>query len=297
MASPSSSSAAAATAEAPASRGSKTLAARPRSHSLTQATLPPSLQDSQVHVLKHPVVRHKITQLRRRDTSSKHFRELLKEITLYLGYEATSDFEVVDHVVETPAARHTGARLATRVAVVPIMRAGLGMVDPMLTILPMAVTHHIGMFNNKLSLLPVLYYNKLPARANVDVAIVLEPQIATSGTVGATIEILREWGGPELLIKVVSVVASRPGLETLLARWPNVQVFVAAVDDQLTEEGAIMPGAGDFGDRLFSTFEGDRASAGAPGHSDELNDGDGIAASASGSASASASAKAGKRKR
>eukprot|EP00612_Vaucheria_litorea_P002749 CAMPEP_0171458856 /NCGR_PEP_ID=MMETSP0945-20130129/4371_1 /TAXON_ID=109269 /ORGANISM="Vaucheria litorea, Strain CCMP2940" /LENGTH=202 /DNA_ID=CAMNT_0011984755 /DNA_START=121 /DNA_END=725 /DNA_ORIENTATION=+ len=154
-----------------------------------------------VNLCEHPVVAHKMTQLRRKETSSKHFRELMTEMTEYLGYRATADLETKPLEVETPVATFSGCEIATKVALVPIMRSGLGMVDAMLDVLPNAPVYHIGMYRNKESLVPVLYYNKLPAVCNVERTIVLEPMIATAGTIIATCDILEEWGAKEIHVE------------------------------------------------------------------------------------------------
>lgn len=242
-------------------------------------------------VLNHPVVRHKLTQLRRAETSSKHFRELVSEITLFLGIEATSDLQTEEVVVRvaqhrqkgmpTPAPRQssdddlnrsradggdltevmmqcTGVGLKTRVTFIPIMRSGLGLVDSMLSIVPMASVNHIGMYNNPDALLPVLYFSKLPAECTSDVAIVLDSQIGTGNTVVAAIDLLKEWAASKrdratapLRIKVCSIVASRYGANKLAALHPDVEVIVAAVDDEL-ENGLAVPGIGDPGGRMFN---------------------------------------------
>ncbi|TYZ60127.1 hypothetical protein PybrP1_005874 [[Pythium] brassicae (nom. inval.)] len=210
--------------------------------------LPPN---TEVVLAKHPVLHHKLTKLRDERTDSNLFRHVLREVTFYLGYEATYDLETTPKAIKTPISAHEGAELTTKVAVVPILRAGLGMVEPMLDLLPNATVHHIGMYRNKHSLLPVQYYNKLPKECNVDVAIVLEPVIATAGTIIATVAILKTWGVPK--IKIVSTIASKQGLQDLCAKHPDVQVFLGAIDDELTEEGYIYPGLGDAGDREFQT--------------------------------------------
>uniref|UniRef100_K3WUJ9 uracil phosphoribosyltransferase n=1 Tax=Globisporangium ultimum (strain ATCC 200006 / CBS 805.95 / DAOM BR144) TaxID=431595 RepID=K3WUJ9_GLOUD len=206
---------------------------------------------SQVTLAHHPVLHHKLTKLRDERTDSNLFRHVLREVTFYLGYEATYDLGTTPKKITTPIGEHEGAELSTRVAVVPILRAGLGMVDPMLDLLPNAVVHHIGMYRNKHSLLPVQYYNKLPKECNVDVAIVLEPVIATAGTIIATVAILKTWGVEK--IKIVSTIASKQGLQDLFSKHPDVEVFLGAIDDALTEEGYIFPGLGDAGDREFQT--------------------------------------------
>ncbi|GLD95356.1 hypothetical protein PINS_up004000 [Pythium insidiosum] len=207
--------------------------------------------DARVWCTLHPVLLHKLTKLRDERTDSNVFRHVLREVTFYLGYEATSDLEITQKQIQTPLGSHLGAELSTSVAVVPILRAGLGMVDAMLDLLPNAVVHHIGMYRNKHSLLPVQYYNKLPKQCNHRVAIVLEPVIATAGTIIATIAILKTWGIQQ--IKVISTIASKQGLQDLCSKHPDVEVYLAAIDDALTEDGYVFPGLGDAGDRQFQT--------------------------------------------
>ncbi|KAG6623642.1 uracil phosphoribosyltransferase [Phytophthora cinnamomi] len=207
--------------------------------------------ESKVWCAVHPVLRHKLTKLRDERTDSRVFRHLLREVTFYLGYDATDDLETVPKKIKTPKGDHQGAELSTSVALVPILRAGLGMVEPMLDVLPNATVHHIGMYRNKQSLLPVQYYNKLPKECNADVAIILEPVIATAGTILATLAVLKTWGVEK--IKIVSAIASKQGLQEVCAKNPDVEIFLAAIDDGLSEDGYILPGLGDAGDREFQT--------------------------------------------
>ncbi|KAG3120055.1 hypothetical protein PI124_g497 [Phytophthora idaei] len=206
---------------------------------------------SKVWCAVHPVLRHKLTKLRDERTDSRVFRHLLREVTFYLGYDATDDLETVPKKIKTPKGDHKGAELSTSVALVPILRAGLGMVEPMLDVLPTASVHHLGMYRNKQSLLPVQYYNKLPKECDVDVAIILEPVIATAGTILATLAVLKTWGVEK--IKIVSTIASKQGLQEVCAKNPDVEIFLAAIDDDLSEDGYILPGLGDAGDREFQT--------------------------------------------
>ena len=194
---------------------------------------------------------HKLSVLRSSETSSADFRRVLREITFYLGYEATSHLSTRSVRITTPMAETSGKKLAERIALVPIMRAGLGMVDSMLELLPNADVHHIGMYRAKESLMPIQYYNKLPKGNCADVCYVLDPMIATSGTICAIVNILKKWGCPK--IHVVSVLASRPGLDALVKAHPDVTVTVSHVDETLSDDGMILPGLGDAGNRLFST--------------------------------------------
>jgi uracil phosphoribosyltransferase len=207
-----------------------------------------------VHVSKHPVLSHKLSILRSSSTDPSSFRSVLRQITFHLAYEATSTLTTRDVPITVPCREDhvdaIGHKVAERVALLPILRSGLGMVDSMLDLVADATVHHIGMYRTK-SLMPVQYYNRLPKACDADVAYVLDPLIATSNTVGSVVGILKKWGVKE--IHVVCVVASRKGLEELLRHHPEVRVTVGTVDDELNEEGDVMPGLGDAGDRLFGT--------------------------------------------
>ena len=168
-----------------------------------------------------------------------------------MGYESTSSLETRNINVDTPVDTTTGKKIDETVSLIPIMRAGLGMVEPMLELLPNADVHHIGMYRSKDSLLPIQYYNKLPRDGPTDVAYVLDPMIATAGTINAVVNILKKWGCPK--IHVVCVLASRTGLATLLKAHPDIDITVCAVDEVLSEDGMIMPGLGDAGNRLYKT--------------------------------------------
>ena len=206
-----------------------------------------------VQLASHPVVQHKLTQLRRAETSTKHFRELVSEITLYLGFEATRDLEVEELVVSTPMCKATGYSLASKVAFVPIMRGGLGLVESMLTIVPMAQVHHIGMYNNPESLLPVLYYNKLPRECSSEYVIVLDIIVGSGATLIATVDLVKEWcqSNPKTKIKVVTIILSRLGLNKFSSAHPDVPIHAAALDDGF-ESGTPVPGIGDAGVRMFN---------------------------------------------
>lgn len=176
---------------------------------------------------------------------------MLHEITLYLGFEATRGLALGEHEVQTPLGQFAGHKLSERLAIIPILRAGLGMSEGMLELLPNAAVHHIGMYRNKISLQPIEYYNRLPRDRPSDVAFVLDPMIATCGTSKAVVSMLKKWGAGRIV--VLSLVASRPGIERLAAAHPDVDIYLAAVDDVLSETGMIIPGLGDAGDRLFGT--------------------------------------------
>eukprot|EP00574_Skeletonema_japonicum_P001471 CAMPEP_0201738982 /NCGR_PEP_ID=MMETSP0593-20130828/45537_1 /ASSEMBLY_ACC=CAM_ASM_000672 /TAXON_ID=267983 /ORGANISM="Skeletonema japonicum, Strain CCMP2506" /LENGTH=280 /DNA_ID=CAMNT_0048233219 /DNA_START=191 /DNA_END=1033 /DNA_ORIENTATION=- len=212
-----------------------------------------------VHVSQHPILSHKLSILRSSSTSPSSFRRTLREITFHLGYEATATLSTRDIPLTVPCATHAtnhidtmGSRLSAKVALIPILRSGLGMVDPMLELVDNATVHHIGMYRSK-SLMPVQYYNRLPKTCNVDVAYVMDPLIATSATIISVVSILKRWGVKE--IHVISVVASKAGLSELLKYHPEVRVTIGTVDEVLSEDGNLVPGLGDAGDRLFGTME------------------------------------------
>ncbi len=214
-----------------------------------------------VHLSQHPLVAHKLAILRDRRTEPKKFRELVRELTWLLGYEAMADLPTRAELIETPLEPMTAASLEPRVGLIPILRAGLGMVDAMLELLPTAEVWHIGLYRDERTLKPVEYYNKLPDAATVQVCLVLDPMLATGGSAAATIDILKQWGAAR--VKQVSLIAAPEGVRTLAAAHPDVDVHVAAMDSHLNERGYIVPGLGDAGDRQFGTFAGPSSE---PGH-------------------------------
>lgn len=226
----------------------------------------PSLEDNQnIHLSSHPVLFHKITSLRSEKTPPGTFRSLLRQVTYHLGYEATKNLSVRKGLqVIVPlgkeccndndhenACSNVGVRLVSRVALIPILRSGLGMTDAMLELLPNAAVHHIGMYRTPGSnSSPIQYFNRLPrGRCMSDVAYVLDPIVGSATTAMAVVSILKKWGVPN--IHVVTVVASKAGLERLAQTHPEVSVTVGMVDKRLTESGIVLPGLGDVGDRLF----------------------------------------------
>ena len=217
-----------------------------------------------VHVSSHPLVAHKLSLLRDKSTEPKKFRELVRELSWLLGYEAMADLSVVPREVETPLESVTGAELEPKVGLVPVLRAGLGMVDAMLELMPSAEVWHIGLYRDERTLKPVEYYNKLPDAATVQVCLILDPMLATGGSSAATVDILKAWGAAR--IKQVSLIAAPEGVATLSSAHPDVDIHVAAVDSHLNERGYIVPGLGDAGDRQFGTFAGP---ASEPGHADD----------------------------
>lgn len=250
-----------------------------------------------INITSHPVLFHKITILRSSKTSPGTFRTVLREVTYHLGYEATKTLRVQsDLPVTVPLGKESqshhedlrdadcGYRLVDRVAIIPILRSGLGMTDSMLELLPNSSVHHIGMYRTPGEQgggTPVQYFNRLPrGKCTADVAYVLDPNIGSGGTVHAVVSILKKWGVPK--IHVVTVVASKAGLELLTTNHPEVDFTVGVVDPNLTDCGIVLPGMGDVGDRLFGTSNHDF------GVEDGFEDHDSAAVSAGGGGSCSA---------
>ena len=204
-----------------------------------------------LHVSQHPAVLHKLAILREASTEPKKFREVVRELSWLLGYEALADARVRPLEVRTPLETMQGAELADRIGLVPILRAGLGMVDAMLELMPTAQVWHLGLFRDERTLRPVEYYNKLPDSANVDLCLILDPMLATGGSATAAIEVLKRWGA--VRIKLVNLIAAPEGVEAVSKAHPDVDIFCAALDRQLNDRGYIMPGLGDAGDRQFGT--------------------------------------------
>jgi len=207
-----------------------------------------------LHVSSHPAVLHKLSLLRDSSTEPKKFRELVREISWLLGYEALADARVSSVSVPTPIEVTQGARLADRIGLVPILRAGLGMVDAMLELMPTAEVWHLGLFRDERTLRPVEYYNKLPDSATVDLCLILDPMLATGGSATAAIEVLKRWGAVSpVRIKMINLIAAPEGVRAVQKAHPDVPIYTAALDRQLNEKGYIMPGLGDAGDRQFGT--------------------------------------------
>lgn len=204
-----------------------------------------------VHVSTHPLVAHKLAKLRHRDTDPKRFRELIREIAALLSYEATQDLALTPASVPTPLADAPGALLLEKIGLVPILRAGLGMVEGVWDLMPTAEVWHIGLYRDERTLKPVEYYNKLPVEPTVSVCLLLDPMLATGGSAVAAVDILKRWGVAR--IKFVGVIGAPEGISNLHEHHPDVPIYLAAVDDHLNEVGYIVPGLGDAGDRQFGT--------------------------------------------
>lgn len=206
---------------------------------------------SQVHISTHPLVQHKMALLRDQRTDPKKFRELLREMAVLIAYEATADLAIEQVPVMTPLGQINAYRLQERVGLVPILRAGLGMVEGIWSLMPNAEVWHIGLFRDEETLEPVEYYNRLPVSPTAGVCLVLDPMLATGGSAVAAVDILKHWGAEQ--IKFVGVIAAPEGVQHLTNAHPDVPLYLAAVDERLNDMGLIVPGLGDAGDRLFGT--------------------------------------------
>ena len=204
-----------------------------------------------LYASEHPLVHHKVSLLRDVDTGPKKFRELVRELSMLLCYEATRDLALVDEVVTTPMGAAAGQRLRTKIGLIPILRAGLGMVEGILEMMPSAEVWHIGLYRDERTLHPVEYYNRLPTPNRVQLSLVLDPMLATGGTAVASVEILKRWGCER--IKYLGLIAAPEGIQRLSSAHPDVPIHVAAVDEKLNDSGYILPGLGDAGDRQFGT--------------------------------------------
>jgi uracil phosphoribosyltransferase len=204
-----------------------------------------------LHVSQHPAVRHKLGILRDVRTEPKKFREVVRELSWLLGYEALADARTRQLDVQTPLETMDGEELADRIGLIPILRAGLGMVDAMLELMPTAELWHLGLYRDDRTLRPVEYYNKLPDSATVDLCLILDPMLATGGSATAAIEVLKKWGAER--IKLVNLIAAPEGVEAVTSAHPDVEIYCAALDRQLNDKGYIEPGLGDAGDRQFGT--------------------------------------------
>jgi len=199
----------------------------------------------------HPLVAHKLSLLRDKKTEPKKFRELIREIAALLAYEATSDLLLKLRTVQTPLAETTGVELQEKVGLVPILRAGLGMVEGIWNLMPSAEVWHIGLYRDEHTLKTVEYYNKLPVLPTVSVCLVLDPMLATGGSATATIDVLKRWGVSK--IKFVGIIGAPEGLAAMEKHHPEVPIYLAAIDERLNDRAYIVPGLGDAGDRQFGT--------------------------------------------
>lgn len=206
---------------------------------------------STVQESKHPLVAHKLSRLRDKNTEPKKFRELVREIAGLLAYEATANLQTTEIEIETPLEKMKVQQLKEKIGLVPILRAGLGMVEGIWELMPSAEVWHIGLYRDEKTLQPVEYYNKLPIDPRVSVCLILDPMLATGGSATATASILKKWGVKK--IKYVGLIAAPEGIKALQTAHPDIDIFIAAIDDHLNEKGYIVPGLGDAGDRQFGT--------------------------------------------
>ena len=207
-----------------------------------------------VNVIDHPLIQHKLTMMRKKETGTKDFRELLEEISMLMTYEITRDFPLKDVEIETPVAKCVGKELADtrKVCVVPILRAGLGLQSGVVNMIPAAKIGHIGLYRDPETLKPVEYYCKMPSDIAERTMLVVDPMLATGGSAAAAITMLKEKGAKKLIL--MCLVAAPEGVKVINDEHPDVPVYVASVDEKLNEHGYIVPGLGDAGDRIFGTL-------------------------------------------
>lgn len=199
----------------------------------------------------HPLIKRHISQLRDTSTSPELFRQLVRRLAVLLAYEATQDLRLATTRVTTPLEETTGAELDQRIGIVPILRAGLGMVDPILDLIPEAEVWHLGLYRDEQTAEPVEYYSKLPPHHPVDVALIVDPMLATGGSALAALTVLKRWGVKQ--VKLLSIIGSKSGIERVSQEAPDAQIFVCAIDAVLNDKKFIVPGLGDAGDRTFNT--------------------------------------------
>ncbi|MCC6147286.1 MAG: uracil phosphoribosyltransferase [Anaerolineaceae bacterium] len=199
----------------------------------------------------HPLIKHKISLLRQISTEPKKFRELVRELAGLLAYEATLDMKIRPIEVQTPLTTMMGSKLEEKIGLIPVLRAGLGMVEGVWELMPAAEVWHIGLYRDERTLQPVHYYNKLPVAPTVQVCLVLDPMLATGGSAVATVDLLKKWGA--LRIKYVGLMGAPEGIDRLHESHPDGPIHLGEIDERLNEKGYILPGLGDAGDRMFGT--------------------------------------------
>lgn len=215
------------------------------------------MANGNVYPSDHPLAKHKLTLLRRKSTEPKKFREIISELSTMLVYEATRDLPIRCETIETPLTEAIGEVIAETVGIVPILRAGLGMVEGAWSLLPQAEVWHLGLYRDERTLRPVEYYNKLPVSPTVELCLILDPMLATGGSAIAAVDVLKRWGVSR--IKFVGLIAAPEGIQALQTAHPDIDIHVVAVDERLTDQhdpyppGFIWPGLGDAGDRQFGT--------------------------------------------
>lgn len=205
-----------------------------------------------VFEVDHPLIQHHVARLREVGTPPPEFRALVHRLATLLAYEATRDLPTAPVEVQTPLTRAAGRRMTGRVGLFPILRAGLGMVDAVLTLIPDAEVWHLGLYRDEETAQPVRYYNKIPPTDPVDTALVLDPMLATGGSISEALATVRDWGVSR--VKVLSILAAQPGVDVVLQRFSETQIYVCAIDPELNDRKFIVPGLGDAGDRAFNTL-------------------------------------------
>jgi uracil phosphoribosyltransferase len=206
---------------------------------------------SGVFEVQHPLISCHITRLRDQTTPPAEFRQLVHRLASLLAYEATKDLLAEPVMVQTPLAKTEGRQLAQRIGLIPILRAGLGMIDPVLELIPTAEVWHLGLYRDEETAKPVKYYSKLPPERPVDVALILDPMLATGGSAVDALTTLRDWGVPH--VKLLSLIAAEEGVKRVNFEFPNSQIYVCQIDPILNDRKFIVPGLGDAGDRIFNT--------------------------------------------
>ena len=210
-------------------------------------------QETGVFEVNHPLIQHHLTRLRDKSTPPHVFRRVTQRLATLLAYEATKDLTLREVSVQTPLAETTGQTLDQRIGLIPILRAGLGMVDPVLELIPTAEVWHLGLYRDEETAKPVKYYSKFPPTKPVDVALILDPMLATGGSVTAALMTLREWGVGQ--VKLLSILAAREGIRNVETQFPEAQIYVCQIDPILNDQKFIVPGLGDAGDRIFNTVD------------------------------------------
>jgi uracil phosphoribosyltransferase len=210
-----------------------------------------AIVDSRVRSIEHPLIAHHMRVVRDAGTPSALFRDAISRMAMLLGVYATEDLPTRSTTVMTPLAEASAEVVSGKIGLVPILRAGLGLVDPLLQLIPEAEVWHLGLYRNEETASPISYYDKLPEQRPVDTALVLDPMLATGGSIRLVVERLLRWGVRD--IRVLSVIAAEPGINRLLAEFPDLRIFVGVIDPELNEDNYIVPGLGDAGDRIFNT--------------------------------------------
>ena len=211
------------------------------------------MSDLKVNIIKHPLIQHKLTLMRKKETGAKDFRQLLDEISMLMAYEVTRDFPTKDIEIETPVAKCVAKTLAgKKVAVVPILRAGLGMVNSILTLVPSAKVGHVGLYRDPVTHEPHEYYCKLPEAIDERISVIVDPMLATGGSAEAAVDFVKKQGGKN--IKFMCIIVAPEGLKRLHEAHPDVQIYCGHLDRELNDHAYICPGLGDAGDRIFGTI-------------------------------------------